>query len=83
MYESFELDSHFACVSFHRANHRQQMSVIFNDEFCQLLPLFDSLQQWAILQAKDGNISSWLSVLPLARSHFDFSAKEFRDGLAL
>ena len=24
--ESFELDSHFECVSFHRANHRQQMS---------------------------------------------------------
>ena len=39
------------------------MSVIFNDEFCQLLPLFDSLQERAILQAKDSNISSWLSVL--------------------
>ena len=59
------------------------MSVIFNDEFCQLLPLFDSLQQRAILWAKDGNISSWLSVLPLARSQFDLSAQEFRDGLAL
>ena len=62
--ESFELDSHFECVSFHRVNHRQQMSVIFNDGFCQLLPLFDSLQQRAILRAKDSNISSWLSVLP-------------------
>ena len=81
--ESFELDSHFECVSFHRANHRQQMSVIFNDEFCQLLPLFDSLQQRAILWAKDSNISSWLSVLPLASSQFDLSAQEFGDGLAL
>ena len=31
----------------------------------------------------DGNISSWLSVLPLTRSQFDLSAQEFRDGLAL
>ena len=59
------------------------MSVIFNDEFCQLLPLFDSLQQQAILWAKDSNISSWLSVLSLARSQFDLSSQEFRDGLAL
>ena len=41
------------------------------------------MQQRAILRAKDGNISSWLSVLPLARSQFDLSAQEFRDGLAL
>ena len=81
--ESLELDSHFECISFHRADHQQQMSVIFNDEFSQLPPLFDSLQQQAILWAKDSNISSWLSVLPLARSQFDLPAQEFRDGLAL
>jgi len=82
-FESFELDSHFECVSRHKVNHRQQMNVIFNDEFCQLLPLFDSLQQWAILRAKDSNISSWLSVLPLERSQFDLLVQEFQDGLAL
>ena len=41
------------------------------------------MQQQAILRAKDSNISSWLSVLPLARSQFDLSAQEFRDGLTL
>ena len=41
------------------------------------------MQQRAILRAKDSNISSWLSVLPLARNQFDLSAQEFRDGLAL
>jgi len=59
------------------------MNVIFNDECFQLLPLFDSLQQQAILQAKNSNISSWLSVLPLARCQFDLSAQEFWYGLAL
>jgi len=55
-FESFELDSHFECVSGHKVNHRQQMNAIFNDEFCQLLPLFDTLQQWAILQGKESII---------------------------
>jgi len=44
---------------------------------------FDSLQQQGILWAKDSNISSLLSVLPLARSQFDLSVQEFRNSLAL
>ena len=48
-----------------------------------MLGLFDSMQQHVILWAKDSNVSLWLSVLPLARSQYDLSAKEFRDGLAL
>ena len=39
------------------------------------------MQQWTILRAKNSNIPSWLSVLPLARSQFDLSAQEFRDSL--
>ena len=35
------------------------------------------MQQQAILQAKDGNIS----VLPLARNQFDLSAQGFQDSL--
>jgi len=42
-FESFELDSHFKCVSMHKVNYHQQMNVIFNDEFCHVLPLFDPL----------------------------------------
>ena len=32
------------------------------------------MQQQAILWAKDGNMSLWLSIWPLARSQFDLSA---------
>jgi len=81
--ETFELGFHFDCVSFNKLHYRQQLNVIFNEEFGRLLALFDSLQQQAILRAKDGNIFSWLSVLPLARSQFDLSAQEFHNGLAL
>ena len=82
-FETFELDTHFDCVSSNQLSYCQQLGVNFAEEFGQLLPLFDSKQQRAILRAKDGNISSWLSVLPLARSQFDLSAQEFRNGLAL
>ena len=62
--EIFELDSHFDCVSFNKLRYRQQLDIVFNEEFEQLLGSFDSMQQRAILRAKDSNISSWLSVLP-------------------
>ena len=51
--------------------HHQQLGATFDEEFDQLLTLFDPMQQGANLWAKDSNISSWLSVLPLARSQFD------------
>ena len=40
-------------------------------------------QQRAIVRAKDGKISSWLNVLPMSKHHFDLSAQEFRDALAI
>ena len=86
-FKTFELDSHFDHVSFNKQFHHQQLGATFDEEFNQLLTLFDPMQQRAILQAKDSNISSWLSILPLAESQFDLSIlsaqQEFRDGLAL
>ena len=81
--EIFELDSHFDRVSSNKLHYRHQLNTVFDDEFSRLIALFDPMQQRAILHARDGNISSWLSVLPLARSQFDLLAQEFRDGLAL
>ena len=37
----------------------------------------------AIQRAVEGKTSSWLTALPLAHHHFDLSATEFRDALAL
>ena len=62
--EIFELDSHFDRVSSNKLHYRHQMNTVFDEEFGQLLALFDPMQQWIILRARDGNISSWLSVLP-------------------
>ena len=40
-------------------------------------------KRWAIQRAVEGKTSSWLTALPLAHHHFDLSATEFRDALAL
>ena len=47
--ESFEIDSHFDCVSSSKQFYRQQLGVAFSEEFGQLFGLFDSMQQRAIL----------------------------------
>ena len=77
---SSELDSRISCS---KKFYHQQLVVAFSEELGKLLGLLDSMHQRAILQAKDGNISSWLSILPLARNQFDLSAQVFRDSLAL
>jgi len=35
------------------------------------------------MRAVDGETSSWLNVLPIARHQFDLSIVEFRDALAM
>ena len=55
-FETFELDSYFDRVSFNKQFHRQQLDATFDEKFDQLLTLFDPMQQWAILWAKDSNI---------------------------
>ena len=47
--ESFELDSHFDCVSSSKQFYHQPLGVTFSEEFGQLFGLFDSMQQRAIL----------------------------------
>jgi len=79
----FELDAHFEAVSLAKVDHWKLMDSLFTEQFNWLLPSFDSNQCHAILQTRDSNTSSLLSVLPLERSQFDLSVQEFRDGLAL
>ena len=52
-------------------------------KFDDILGQFDSAHQQAILRARNGKVSAWLTVLPLARSQFDLSAQEFWDALAI
>ena len=80
---TFEFDAHVETVQSARHSDRQYKIDHFTDVFDQLIGMFDSLQQRAVLRAKDSNLSSWLSVVPLESYHFDLSPQEFRDALAL
>ena len=53
------------------------------EKLSTILKQFDTLHQRAILRIKDEKMSSWLTVLPIAKHHFDLTAQEFRDALAI
>ena len=55
----------------------------FSARLDRLLPQLDVLQQHMVLQAKEFNLSWWLSVLPLGCDRFDLSVQEFWDALTL
>ena len=46
-------------------------------------PFFDAKKKRAFRRSVDGKTSAWLAVLPLCKHHFDLSATEFRDALAM
>jgi hypothetical protein len=48
-----------------------------------VLTMFEPSQRRAIRRISEEKTSSWLTVLPDARNHFDLSATEFRDALSL
>ena len=53
------------------------------EKFSTIPKQFDTLHQRATLRMKDEKMSSWLTVLPIAKHHFDLTAQEFRDVLAI
>ena len=48
-----------------------------------LLPQFDGVCRRSVERAKLNDLSGWLTVLPMSQDHFDLTAQEFRDALAL
>ena len=75
-----EFHSHYFEVKESITKEREaNLERVFEDIFTKLT----SSQQRAILRAKDEKISSWLNVIPVVKHHFDLSAQEFRDALAL
>jgi len=80
---TFKLDAHVESVQSAKRFDRQHKSEHFTAVFDQLITMFESLQQQAILRFRNLNLSSWLSVVPLEGHHFGLSPQEFRDALTL
>ena len=54
-----------------------------NNLFSVVLSGFDSTHQRVLQIARDNDLDVWLSVTPVESNHFDLSAQEFRDALAI
>ena len=47
------------------------------------MPRFDQIRRRSVERAKMNTLSGWLTVLPISQNHYDLTAQEFRDALAL
>ena len=80
--DSFESETHNDIV-YHAKELYQSVIQESNDHlFADVLVHFSQSRQRAIRRTCDC-ISSWLTVLPLSKEHFNLSTFEFRDGLSL
>ena len=78
--DAYEFHLHYSSVQ--QTVHKDREDVlegIFNDTITQ----FGDMQQRAVLRAKNERLSSWLNVSPISKNHFDLTAQEFRDALAI
>ena len=80
---SFDVQSHLLPVNDTKKIYNQSLELSCNNEFKSVVCLFDHNRQHAICRSKDGKLSGWLTVLPVAKFNFDLSPQEFRDALAL
>ena len=51
--------------------------------FFHPLPQFDRFCGRSVKWTKLNDLSGWLTVLPMSQNHFDLTAQEFGDALAL
>ena len=79
----FEIEAHICQLQEVRESTMEAKQHLFHQKFNCVFDQFDPALQRAVLRAKHGNTSAWLTVLPLQKSHFDLSAREFRDALAI
>jgi len=65
-----------------KATHKEQ-DKRDDDLFNEIITSFSPAQQRALKNISKEKASGWLTVLPLAKHHFDLSEAEFRDGLSM
>ena len=66
-----------------KSDYKKSIELNYEEDFNTVIVRFDKNRQRAINRSKDGRLSGWLTVLPIAKFHFDLSPQEFRDALAL
>ena len=79
----FQISVHDDMVFSAKKAYHQLLERSHNDLFSVVLSGFHSTQQRVLQRARDNDLGVWLSVTPVESNHFDLSAQEFRDALAI
>ena len=79
----FSVFNHIDHLSKLHRELNQDIEIQYQNLLNSVLQTFDGNKKRAIQQGIDGKTSAWLTVIPMAYHHFDISATEFRDSLAL
>ena len=80
---SFSVFNHIDHLSKLHWELNHDIEIQYQNLLNSVLQTFDNNKKRAIQRGIDGKTSAWLTVIPLAYHHFDLSATEFRDSLAL
>ena len=81
--QEFEIDTHVSRLLEVKADVLKKKRNLLNEKLNSIMGKSSMTLQRAVSRANQGHISAWLTVLPLQKSHFDLSAREFRDALAM
>ena len=81
--QEFEIDTHVSRLLEVKADVLKKKKNLLNEKLNSIMGKSSMTLQRAVSRANQGHISAWLTVLPLQKSHFDLSAREFRDALAM
>ena len=81
--KAFELDAYESLLRKTQTEAVRVKKESYGFRFSSILGHFHPAHQRAIIRAKNGKVSGWLTVLPLAKSHFDLPAQEFWDAMAI
>ena len=79
----FQVSVHDDMVFSAKKAYHQLLERSHNDLFSVVLSGFDSTHQRVLQRATDNDLGVWLSVTPVESNHFDLSAQEFCDALAI
>ena len=80
---SFSVFNHIDHLSKLHRELNHDIEIQYQNLLNSVLQTFDNNKKRAIQRGIDGKTSAWLTVIPMAYHHFDLSATEFRDSLAL
>ena len=80
---SYETETHNENVFAVRAEAKDERAKKNQAKYNDIFEQSDKCHQRVMERMKGNKVSSSLTVLPIERSHFDLSAQEFRDALAL